>query len=80
MSEIIGGLRSGLRSVTANIDADTAAVEARQNQAKWMQEVARKIAAREFMYKLRGENQILKLDVSVASLRDKGAIELAKSA
>jgi hypothetical protein len=32
------------------------------------------------MYKLRGENQILKLDVSVASLRDKGAIELAKSA
>ena len=66
------GIIAGLQSSTAGFDGKAA-------YAKSLEAYARQVAAREFMYELRGENDIIELE-NIVALRDKGALELSKSA
>lgn len=72
---------AGIRNISnnlrgENLQAQRSFVEYMSNMMKKM---AKAIAAREFMYKLRGDNDQIDLE-SIATLRDGGAKELSKSA
>ena len=76
----LSNVTNGAFNIAGRLSADTASVAGRSEAFRQqIEKQARDIARREFMYQLRGENDIIDLE-SVATLRDRGAIELAKSA
>ena len=76
----LSNVTNGAFNIAGLLSADTASVAGRSEAFRQqIEQQAKNIATREFMYQLRGENDIIDLE-SVATLRDRGAIELAKSA
>ncbi len=83
MSNFIGVAARGLNTITNSVVASNGALSQdlnrMQSDAKFWKNWALWRHGREFMYALRGANQIIDLD-SVATLRGQGALEASKMA
>ncbi len=79
MSNILGYTANRVGSIAANLDGAEPAIQMAQNVKNFLAAKAKAIAAREFMYELRGDNQQIRNE-NLLGLRDKGALELSKAA